>query len=144
MKSFRQFVSEEEDHPEDVVELAKHAYFKIMLDENLRVLESALENDGFDVYVCAQGAPDDYVKRKARGGAILTKNSQDFVDDAVRFDYDVIGIEDIKFIDDKQDRTNETVRKISAAVRRSHMATMRGTFLLKVRDNGSFHLLELQ
>jgi hypothetical protein len=61
-----------------------------------------------------------------RGWAILTRNSSDFVDDAARYDYDVIGIEDIKFIDDKPDRTNETVRKISGAVRRSQIGRLRG------------------
>ena len=78
-----------------------------------------------------------------RGWAILTRNSRDFIDDAVRFDYDVIGLEDIKFLDDKQDRSNETVRKISLAVRRSQISTRKGNFWLKVRDNGSFHLEQL-
>ena len=61
----------------------------------------------------------------------------------MRFDYDVIGIEDIKFIDDRGERTNETVRKISAAVRRSRIGTRKGNFWLKVRDDGSFHLEQL-
>jgi hypothetical protein len=80
------------------------------------------------------------LKRKARGWALLTENSQDFVRDAVRYDYDVIGIEDIRFVDDKPDRTNETVRKISSAVRRSQIGTRKGNFWLKIRDNGAFHL----
>lgn len=74
---------------------------------------------------------------------ILTKNSRDFIDDAVRYDYDVIGIEDIGFVDDKADRTNEAVRKISGAVRRSQLANRKGNFSLKVRDDGSFHLQQL-
>ena len=128
---------------EDLVELSKQGYFTIMLDENLRVLESALEDDGFKVVVPHQGLKDEALKRQARGWAILTKNSQDFVDEAVRYDYDVIGIEDVKFVDDIRNRTNETVRKISGAVRRSQLATRRGNFWLKVRDNGSFHLEQL-
>lgn len=83
------------------------------------------------------------MKRKARGWAILTKNSHDFIDEAVRYDYDVIGIEDIKFIDGKPERANETVRKISNAVRRSKLATSKGNFWLRIRDNGSFHLQQL-
>jgi len=73
----------------------------------------------------------------------MTKNSQDFIDEAVRFDYDVIGIEDVKFVDDKADRTNETVSKVSSAVRRSRIGTRKGNFWLKVRDDGSFHLEQL-
>lgn len=128
---------------EDLLELSKQGYFTILLDENLRVLEPALEDDGFKVVVPHQGLKDDALKRQARGWAILTKNSQDFVDDAVRYDYDVIGIEDVKFVDDQSDRSNHTVRKISNAVRRSQLATRKGNFRLKVRDNGTFHLEQL-
>ena len=127
----------------DLIEMSKQGYFTIMLDENLRGLESALEDDGFKVIVPPQGLKDEDLKRKSRGWAILTKNSRDFVDEAVRYDYDVIGIEDIRFLDDIPNRTNETVRKISNAVRRSELATRKGNFLLKVRDNGTFHLQQL-
>ena len=64
-----------------------------------RGLESALEDDGFKVVVPPQGGKDEALKRLARGWAILTKNSHDFTEDAVRHDYDVIGIEDVKFIE---------------------------------------------
>jgi hypothetical protein len=141
MKGFQEFLSE----PTDLIEMSKQGYFTILLDENLHGLEPGLEDDGFKVVLPPQGLGDDplKVKAKARGWAILTKNSQDFVEDAVRYDYDVIGIEDIKFIDSKPDPTNETVRKISNAVRRSKLATTKGNFWLKIRDNGSFHLEQL-
>jgi len=123
--------------------LSKQGYFTIMLDEKLRVLEPALEDDGFKVIAPYQGLTDEALKAKARGWAILTKNSKDFADDAVRYDYDVIGVEDIKFIDHQNDRSNETVRKISAAARRSQPGTRKGNFCLRIRDNGSFHLEQL-
>jgi len=138
MQSFQEFAT-----AEDVVELSKQGYFTIMLDENLRVLEPALEDDGFKVIVPQQGLKDEALKAKARGWAILTKNSKDFIDDAVRYDYDVIAVEDVRFNDQKADRTNETVRKISSAVRRSQLGTRRGNFCLKIRDDGSFHLQQL-
>jgi hypothetical protein len=134
---------EEFTSAEDRVELSKQGYFTILLDENLLVLEPALEDDGFKVVVPRQGLTDAAIKRQARGWAILTRNAKDFIDDAVRYDYDVIGVEDIRFIDDKQDRTNETARKISNALRRSQVGTRRGNFYLKIRDNGSFHLEQL-
>lgn len=132
-----------ENEAADLVEMSKQGYFTILLDENLRALESALEDDGFKVVMPPQGLPDEALKRMARGWAVLTSNSRDFIEDAVRYDYDVIGVEEIRFIDTKRDRTNDTVRKISGAVRRSRLATTRGNFLLKVRDNGSFHLQQL-
>ena len=131
MKSFQESNAEP---AEDLIEMSKQGYFTIMLDEILRGLEPALEDDGFKVIVPQQGLSDDELKRKARGWAVLTRNSDDFVDEAVRYDYDVIGIEDV---------TNETVRKISNAVRRSRLATLKGNFWLKVRDNGTFHLRQL-
>jgi hypothetical protein len=140
MKSFE---TSTESEPQDQIELSKQGYFTILLDENLRALEAGLEDDGFKVVVPEAGLPDAALKRKARGWAILTRNSQDFVADAVHFDYDVIGLEDVRFIDDKPDRTNTTVRKLSAAVRRSRLGTRRGNFWLKLRDNGSFHLEQL-
>ncbi|MBV8817185.1 MAG: hypothetical protein JO022_02440 [Acidobacteriaceae bacterium] len=127
----------------DSVELSKQTYFTILLDEQLRALEPALEHDGFKVVMPPAGLDDEGLKRMARGWAILTRNTQDFVYDAARLDYDLIGIEDIKFLDSKPDRTNETVRKISGAVRRSRIGTLRGNFLLKVRDNGSYRLQQL-
>ena len=128
--------------PEDLIEISKQCYFTILVDGDLLDLESGLEDDGFKVVMPPQSLKDDELKRKARGWAILTKNSQDFIHDAVRYDYDVIGIEDIRFVDAKPDRTNDTVQKISAAVRRSQIGR-KGNFWLKVRDNGSFHLEQL-
>jgi hypothetical protein len=133
---------EDREHP-DLIEMSKQGYFTVMLDENLRVLEAALDDDGFKVVVTPQGLKDDVLKRQAKGWAILTRNSTDFVDDAVHYDYDVIGVEDIKFIDDRPDRTNQTVQKISKAVWRSQIGRIRGNFLLKIRDDGSFHLQQL-
>jgi len=129
--------------PQDSFELSKQGYFTILLDENLRALEAGLEDDGFKVIVPPQGLTDDELKRKARGWAILTRNSDDFINDAVRYDYDIIAVEDIKFLDTLATRSNDTVRKISAAVRRSEIGSRRGNFLLQVRDNGSFHLKQL-
>ena len=60
MKSSQQFTTEE-----DLVELSKQGYFTIMLDENLRVLEPALEDDGFKVVVPQPGLADADLKRQA-------------------------------------------------------------------------------
>lgn len=114
----------------DRIELSKQGYFTILLAE-LPMLERGLEDDGVKVIVPAQGLDDETLKRRGRGWAILTRNSQDFLDDAVRF------------VDDQSDRTNETVRQVSAAVRRSQLGTRKGNFCPKVRDNGSFHLEQL-
>ncbi len=72
MKSIQEFANA------DLVEMSKQGYFTILVDENFRGLEVALEDDGFKVILPLPGSTDDTLKRKARGWAILTKNSQDF------------------------------------------------------------------
>ena len=99
-------------------------------------MEAGLEDAGFKV-IPTQMLEDDGLKQQARGWAILTKNSQAFVDDAVRYDYDVIGIEEVK------DDGPEAVRRISGAIRRSHLPSHKGNFWLNVRDDGSFELRQL-
>ena len=127
----------------DIEEMAKHGYITILLDENLRGLKSGLTDDGFKVVMPHAKMSDEAIKEEARGWVILTKNSKDFIDDAPRFDYDIIGVEDIKFIDNSPTRTNETIKKISNAVRRSQLGSRRGTFLLSIKNDGSYHLREL-
>jgi hypothetical protein len=127
--------------PTDLVNLPKSSrYVYIVLDDSLRGLESALRAEGFIVRLPPEGLKGDDALKECAQSAILTQNSQDFIHDAARCDYDVIAVEDIKFIDVKPDRANETVRKISGAIRRSQIDKRRGNFMLKVRDDGSFEL----
>ncbi len=129
---------------QDVVELAKGSHYTIVLDENLRALKAGLEDELYKILVLPAQCTDAEIKEFAKGGwTILTANSKDFVDDAARYDYDVIAVEDIRFIDSRPDRTNQTVAKISGAIRRSQLATRKGNFLLTIHDDGSFHLRQL-
>jgi hypothetical protein len=129
---------------QDVIELAKGSHYTLLVDENIAVLKAGLHDEGYKVVVPPSGATDHEIKELASGGwTIVTRNSQDFLDDANHFDYDVIGVEDVKFIDTKQDRTNQTVIKIAGALRRSELATRKGNFYLRILDDGSFHLRQL-
>jgi hypothetical protein len=129
---------------QDVIELAKGSHYTLVIDENIATLRGGLQDEGYKVLVAPKGASDGEIKELAgRGWTIVTKNSRDFVEDAVHFDYDVIAIENLKFIDDRQDRANETVVKIANALRRSKLATRKGNFLLRINYDGSFHLEQL-
>ncbi len=127
----------------DSFELAKDTHYTILLDENLEVLQEALEDAGYKVVRLPKGWPDHEIKKLAQGWSILTKNSQDFVEDALSYDYDVIALEDVQFVDSRKERTNETVRKVAGALRRSQLASRKGNFVLKIHDDGSFHLRQL-
>jgi hypothetical protein len=135
--TIKQGPNDESLWPTDLVELSKQsAYFTIILEEDLRSLEAGLEDAGFKV-IPAKMLEDDGLKQQARGWAILTKNAQAFVDDAVRYDYDVISIEEVK------DDGPEAGRRISGAIRRSHLPSRKGNFWLNVRNDGSFQLRQL-
>ena len=125
----------------DVLELGKWThYFRIVLDEGLSALEPPLEDQGFLVRLPFRRED---IKREARGCALLTRNPEAFIYDSVRLDYDVISVENLNFMDESAENAKEAADKISGAIRRSHLGTRRGNFLLKVREDGSFHLRDL-
>lgn len=122
----------------DVIKLRKWAHiFRIVLDEGLFALRAPLEDQGFRVRLPFRR---EEIKEEAREEAVLTRNPEAFMYDAVRLDYDVISVEDLKLIDHGPDRIKEEADKVSAAIRRSRLGSRRGNFLLKVREDGSFHL----
>lgn len=106
-------------------------------------MEHGLRDAGFKVIVLDKGMPDDKIIQLAEGWSIMTKNSKDFLDDAVAGDYDVISLDIIKFIDDDKTRKNQTVQKIVKAFRDSGLANKKGNFNLIVKDNGEHVLKQL-
>ena len=135
MKTFGKF--------QDLYELAKRGRYTLMLDENLSALETGLENAGYKVVVTPKGWDDEKIKKLAAGWTIITKNSKHFVNDACRYDYDVLAMEKVRFVDAKPDGVNATVVKIDGALRRSKLGSRKGNFLLALMDDGSFRLKEL-
>jgi hypothetical protein len=72
---------------QDTLELAKGAHYTIVPDEHLRSLKAGLEDEGYKVVLPPSGASDQDIKELAKGGwTILTRNSQDFLDDALHYD----------------------------------------------------------
>lgn len=115
----------------------------LVIDENLLVLKSAMESYGFKVLSFRQGLQDPEIIPNLTGRAILTANSKDFLIDAVVHDFDVIAVENIKFIDDDKTRKNGTASKIASAIRESGLMTIRGNYLLTVLDDGKWKIKEL-
>jgi hypothetical protein len=123
--------------------MSKRSKLTIFLDENLHQLKSPLRSRGFKVITLPKGVSDDYIKELLEGCAILTNNSKDFIDDAYSMDYDILGIEDIKFIDDAQDGKNQTVKIIEQAIRASTISSLKGNFLLRIYNDGKWKLEDL-
>ena len=123
---------------------ARRSKLTILVDENIEGLKESLISLGYRVIGLKKSLKDPEIQQLAQGSAILTKNSKDFIEDAVRFDYDIIGIEDIKFIDKATDHTNLTAKKISKAIRTSQFYNIRGNFLLKIHDDGTYKVIPLK
>ena len=115
----------------------------ILLDENLFGLKSALRDAGFKIITLKGGMDDDEIIELAEGLCILTKNADDFRDDAVAGDYDIINIQAIKFEDPDKTRRNSTVQKVKKAIRGSRILQKRGNFELVVFDDGTFKLINI-
>jgi len=108
----------------------------LLLDENLIQLKSALKDAGFKILQFRRGMPDSELKEMAEGTAIVTQNSKDFISDAVAFDYDILALDTLKFIDTQPDRTNQAVQKIVKAARETGIFSHKGHFLLKLTETG--------
>lgn len=128
---------------EKVQSAAMRSKITIMLDENLLELKDGLKDAGFKVITLRQGMSDEDIGELSEGHAILTKNSKDFLKNAKPFDYDIISVELIKFIDTAKTRKNHTVQKIANAVRDSKFYLLRGNFLLRIRDNGTYQIEDI-
>lgn len=126
-----------------IFESAMRSKVTIVLDENLRQLRAALEDSGFRVLEFKSGTKDPDLIPHLTGRAILTKNTEDFKIDAVIHDFDIISIENIAFVDNKKDRSNETAKKIAHAVRHSGFTSKRGNWLLSIMNDGKWSLSEL-
>ena len=123
---------------ERVEAFARRSKITLLLDENIECLKAGLRDAGFKVITVEKGWSDEKIMEIAEGTAIVTKNSKDFVRNAVKNDYDIIAIENVKFLDDKPDRSNSTVAKIEFAIRDSKFYNQRGNFKLTVSDDGSY------
>jgi beta-N-acetylglucosaminidase len=130
--------------PEEIhkIAFALRSKIKIFLDENLHMLEQSLMDYGFKVVTLSTGVSDDFIRKAMGDHAILTRNSKDFIPYAYKYEFDVIAIDDIKFIDTKADRTNETVQKIANAIRESKLMSKKGIFILSIQNNGTWRLTE--
>lgn len=125
-------------------ELAARSNFTLVLDENLSVLYDSLRDFGFKVLIYPKGLKDSELVPFLTNKILITNNSKDFVIDALVHDFDIIGTESIKFIDDKRDRKNITSIKIANAIRETNISLRRGNWHMSLKDDGTYSLKELR
>lgn len=126
-----------------ILEFSKRSKLTIVLDEHLHHLYDGLRDAGFKVQTFPQGLSDEKLGEFSEGSSILTQNTKDFISNAVKYDYDIIDIKNLRYIDTGLTRKNSTVQKIEKAVRESKYANMKGNFLLSINDDGTYSLESL-
>jgi hypothetical protein len=110
----------------------------LIVDENVAFLEPSLEQANFHVDTPDKGLDDPLIKKRMLGNRIfVTKNTKHFLNDAPVYDYGIIGLEALTFIDPAPTyKENVTAQLISAAYREFSLHAERGGFVLMLRSDG--------
>lgn len=110
----------------------------LIVDENVAFLEKPLEEANFHVATPDKGWDDTKIKKRLLGKRIIiTKNTQDFLDDAPVYDYGIIGLEALPFIDPTPTYTkNETAKLISKAYGDFELHFEKTGFVLMLKPDG--------
>lgn len=111
----------------------------LVVDENVKSLAPALREANFRIVVPPEAMSDEDIKASMMSHRILvTKNTKDFLKDAPIFEYGIISLEALKFIDsDMTYKKNSTARMISEAISEFNLVSERGGFVLFLKPEGS-------
>jgi len=114
----------------------------LVVDENVSALAQPLkEHFNFRTVVPSSGLADEKIKNDLLGHRILvTNNTKDFVDDAPRFDYGIISLQELPFIDKAQTAKNMTCKMISDAVIKYKLVSRGTHFVLTLKKDGKHRL----
>ena len=110
----------------------------LVVDENVSFLCPALKEAKFHVVSPQKGVQDHEIKRSLLvHRTLVTKNTKDFLSDAPVFDYGIIGLEGLAFIDaDLTLEKNKTAQMISRAVSDFSLVSERSGYVLMLKPNG--------
>jgi hypothetical protein len=117
----------------------------VVLDENLVGLESALREANIQVVKSSAGLSDYQNKEQFLSHRILiTKKALDFIDDAPVYEYGVVALDKLAFIDPAQEYSkNKTVQLISKALSKYGLWAKGAKFLLELHGDGKHQLTDL-
>jgi hypothetical protein len=127
-----------------IIEAAKRSKLTIFVDENLYQLVEPLKLLGYKALQVPKQMPDEMIMQFLEGTCLLTSNTKDFESSAVIYDFDLIDMSSVKYIDSNNDRSNTTANLISNAIRESGLSHKKGNWLLKISNEGKHVMKELQ
>lgn len=117
----------------------------IVLDENLLELENALKNCNMHVITPEAGMADKAIAKKLLGGRILiTKNSKDFLTLAPIYDFGIIALENLKYIDPSKEDSNQTAALISDILSEASLWGRRHAFIVTVKNDKTYTIKDLE
>jgi hypothetical protein len=119
----------------------------IVMDENLDGgLKEALKGANFRVISVRKGTLDQEIMETILGHRILiTKNTKDFKDFAPVYDFGIVALEKLPFIDNaKEYAKNSTARMISNAISKHRLISLSTGFVLWLNPNGRHDLEVLE
>lgn len=83
-----------------------------VVDENVDFLGPSLKEANFRVFVPHKGMTDPQIKEELLAHRIIvTRNTKDFIDDAPIYDYGIIGLEGLPFVDSAPKLANNTTAR---------------------------------
>lgn len=110
----------------------------VVVDENVQFLAPMLRAVNIRTIVPRSGMDDDdIVEQLLSNRMIVTRNSKDFVDKASSYDFGIVSLDALAFIDsDENPAKNKTVQLISKALIDFGLWSKRHGFLIELHDDG--------
>lgn len=111
----------------------------LVVDENVLSLAAPLEKLNMHVVIPPKGMEDANIAKMLLGGRILvTANPDDFIEQAPVFDFGIIALDKLKFIDKSQDGiNNRTVKAINAAIIKHSLWSKSKAFKVTLNESGT-------
>lgn len=109
----------------------------LVVDENVQELAPPLKESNIHVILPRPGEPDDHIiERLLPNRMIVTKNPKDFKGHASSYDFGIIDVSKLRFIDKNPSPTkNKTVRLISDAIIKFSLWNKRHGFIITLYAN---------
>lgn len=130
---------EKQDSPERVLHRFAMARGTVVVDENVQKLAEVLRKINIRCIVPSAGTPDSKIISELLPNRILvTRNSKDFKHSASSYDFGIISLDDLSFIDDDPDPSqNKTVQMISRAFIDHSLWAKKHGFIVVLSDHGA-------
>jgi hypothetical protein len=140
-KLWRRF-NRKRDQARPVIGMARGT---VVVDENVRELIQALKLSNLHVFTPPQGMKDEDLAPWVAGRILITKNPKDFIEYAPVYDFGIIALDKLKFIDPSPDNaTNRTVRLINKALSQLNLFSRRTSFYCTLYDQRNAEVEDLR